>query len=79
MSSRDVERLVFKNEIDTLKPKQHETNLEKENVMLRNALRAEEQKLQLHKQQLTLTLQVNKALAQANAKLTVAMAACNSK
>ena len=79
MSSRDVERLVFKNEIDTLEPKQYETNLEKENVMLRNALRAEEQKLQLHKQQLTLTLQVNKALAQANAKLTVAMAACNSK
>lgn len=79
MSSRDVERLVFKNEIDTLEPKQYETNLEKENVMLRNALRVKEQKLQLHKQQLTLTLQVNKALAQANAKLTVAMAACNSK
>lgn len=72
MSSREVERLVFKKEISTLEPNSVKADWEKENIMLRRALIA-------NKQQLKLTLQVNRALAQANAKLTVAMAAGTSK
>ena len=64
MSSRDVERLVFKNEIHTLEPASV-NHWEKENVMLK-----------LH---LKRALHINRALAQANAKLTVAMAAGTSK
>lgn len=72
MSSREVERLVFKKEIGTLEPDSVKAEWEKENAMLRKALIA-------NKQQLKLTLQVNRALAQANAKLTVAMVAGTSK
>jgi hypothetical protein len=72
MSSREVERLLFKKEISTLEPNSVKADWEKENAMLRQALIA-------NKQQLKLTLQVNRALAQANAKLTVAMAAGTSK
>ena len=72
MSSREVERLVFKKELGTLEPDSVKAEWEKENAMLRKALIA-------NKQQLKLTLQVNRALAQANAKLTVAMAAGTSK
>lgn len=73
MSSREVERLVFKKEISKLEPDLVvKADWEKENAMLRRALIT-------NKQQLKLTLQVNRALAQANAKLTVAMAAGTSK
>ena len=72
MSSREVERLVFNNEIHTLEPKSTKNQWEKDNEALRRALITT-------KQHLKLTLQVNRALAQANAKLTVVMAAGISK
>ena len=71
MSSREVEQLVFKTEIHTLEPDSANNHWTKENAMLRRAL-------DTNKQQLKLCLQVNRALAKANAKLTVAMAAGTS-
>lgn len=64
MSSREMERLVLTKEIGTLEPKSVNDG-EKENAMLRKHLKQ--------------ALQINRALAQANAKLTVAMAAGTSK
>ena len=63
---------MFNNEIHTLEPKSTKNQWEKDNEALRRALITT-------KQHLKLTLQVNRALAQANAKLTVVMAAGISK